>query len=166
MKKVIDFTIKNLDLRIRKASMSLEWNKLSLNNSSKQDQVEEIKETIKKLEKNLKEYKLAKITLESNGKITPTNAEYIMKSLKIRNKILKENLEHCNNTMIYEKRALITKEDYRIETPIGGVTMVHYDDVSESIIATCEKRVVKITKSLELCDKSMKFFEKYVKVSV
>lgn len=166
MKKAIDFTIKNLDLRIRKVSINLEWNNMCLTNSSKQDQIPEIKATIAKLGETLRGYKLAKITLESNGEITPEIAKYIIKSLKTRNRILNENLQFCNDTIAHEKRALITKEGSRMETPIGGVTMVHYDDVSKSIIASCEKRVKKITNSLELCDKALKFFGTYEKVGV
>lgn len=163
MKNVIEFTIKNLDLRINKAEMSLQWNTLSLKNSSKSDKLDEIKENIKKSKKNIKGYKSAQDCLRNNGNITKSKAEYIMKGLKIRKKILNENLEHCTKTIAHEERALITKEDTVTYSGGIGIAMKHYDDVSISVIKGCKERVAKISNSLQLCESAIEFFGNYLK---
>jgi chromosome segregation ATPase len=164
---IIEFTIKNLDLRIERATQALSMNEMSLT-FAKRDKnagkIAEHTEKIKTLKKNITGYNKAKDKLQSNAKITKSNADYIIKGLNIRQKRLNENLEMCQNAIRTEKRALETKQDTTMSIGGGlGVTIKHYDDVSISIIEKSEERVAKITNSLKLCENALGFFNGYLK---
>jgi hypothetical protein len=164
---IIEFTIKNLDLRIERATQSLSYNEMSLTFAKRDkdtDKIAEYTERIKTLKKNITGYNKAKDKLQSNDKITKSNAEYIVKGLNIRNKRLNENLVMCNDVIKREKRALETKQDTVVNIGGGlGATIKHYDDVSISIIEKTEARVSKITNSLNLCENALSFFNSYLK---
>lgn len=166
MTSFIEFTIRNLGLRIERATEQLKMNKHKLE-FAEQDKdmfkVSSINDRVGRLNDSIAGYKEAKLKLQNNHPILISNAKYIIKSLEVRQRFLNENLSTCKNAIETETVALKTKK-YAVMNAGDGlsITMEQYDDVSIRIIKQCEERVNNITKSLKHCDDALEFFKGYL----
>lgn len=166
MANIVEFTIKTLDLRIKKATFALNSNKTGLKfakEDGRQDEIKKYTDNIKRLESNLTGYSTARDKLQSNGVLTPTDAEYIIKGLNIRKKRLNENVAMLKNSTRQHEQALKTKENAVVG--VGGsftATIQHYDDVSIKIIKENRERIDNINGKLDTCEVALEFFQNYL----
>lgn len=159
---IIEFTIKNLNLRIDKMCDVIGYNEAKLKTANRNGDTALAKEiTAKLVELNatVDGYESALRKMQNQDTLTDSDIDYILKSLKVRMKKLNSRVEEVSNTIKTHKKALKTKQDIVIaNTGIGSLTMKHYDDVSINIIDKSETRLKRINASLENCKRAIAIF--------
>ena len=160
---IVEFTIKNLNLRIDKLCDVITYNEAKLKNAKRDNNtslIKEVGEVLDRCNKTIDGYENALKKLNNNGVLTDTDIEYIVKSLTVRKNKLVKRVEDCNSVIVMHERALKTKEDMVVgNTAIGNITMKHYDDVAISVIEKSKARLKTINTTLDNCNRALAIFK-------
>lgn len=159
---IVEFTISNLNLRIDKlyGVVGYNENKLMFAKRDGNDAlVAELNEKLEKQNATINGYENALKKLNNQGSLTDEDIDFIVKSLNVRKNNLAKRVEECSHAIKQHTRALQTKEPMVVgHTPIGSVTMEHYDDVSMSVIEKATARLERINSTIEKCNRGIAIF--------